>query len=336
MLHLMESGFFGKQLLNEGNLSLSENLKVRIFQSFYNYYNQSKWILVDGIPGTNTANAMKETFKKDKVSKDDFEKDHLDSLNRVKNDDYLSDLKTLNDIHNLRVLQSILCLAGAITVIPDGVLGPKTKAAIKEKLGVDNITKVDDNVLKKLIDDASANVKATDMSFKAEGVEVVGGAGGTTSGATDANTSTTDANTGTNAGTTADANADEAKRKELDKIFFSDLNGIIGIVKDYVNKYGMFDAPKDSQVINFYYPNILNSESTYFGEAKNPTKTFENIAKSKGFETEGCWRYIDTTKKIYFFKCGEYKRSGFTTKTQNFYKVNETPESLSEIAYTYG
>ena len=122
-----------------------------------------------------------------------FDRLYEKALEYIKNNN-LSDLKTLNNIHNLRLLQSILCLAGETDVIPDGVLGPKTKTAIKEKLGVDDITKVDDNVLKKLIDDASANVKATNMSFEADGFKVDGAAAGTT-----------DANTGTNAGTNADA-----------------------------------------------------------------------------------------------------------------------------------
>jgi peptidoglycan hydrolase-like protein with peptidoglycan-binding domain len=325
MLHLMESGFFGKQLLNEGNLSLSENLKVRIFQSFYNYYNQSKWILVDGIPGTNTANAMKETFKKDKVSKDDFEKDHLDSLNRVKKDDYLSDLKTLNDIHNLRVLQAILCLAGETDVIPDGVLGPKTKAAIKKKLNVENITEASDDTLKKLIDDASANVKATDMSFKAEGVEVVGGAAGTTadatSGATDANTSTTDGKPKEDSGTKSD-------QENLKKEFLKSLDNVKDIVKNYINKLGFFEV-YESQQIKFYgYNYITGAENLVNTQAHNnltaPTsEMFRRESKKLGFEKKGCWRYIPSTGKIYLFQCESVRKAQYAQydiKGHDFFK----------------
>ena len=168
MLHLMESGFFGKQLLSEGGLNISKDMKVRIFQSFYNYYNQSKWILVDGIPGTNTVNAMKYYFPEYyQTFYDLYDK----ALEYIKNNN-LSELKKLNNIHNLRALQSILYLAGYTEVKPDGVLGPITKDAIKAKLGSDDITKANDDKFVDLIDAAIANVKATDMSFEADGFKL--------------------------------------------------------------------------------------------------------------------------------------------------------------------
>ena len=313
----MESGFFGRQLLNEGNLPLSDNLKVRIFQSFYNYYNQSKWILVDGIPGTNTANAMKYYFPAHYRT---FDRLYEKSLEYIKNNN-LSDLKTLNDIHNLRVLQSILCLAGETNVMPDGVLGPITKAAIKEKLGVDDITKVSDDALKKLTDEASANVKATDMSFEADGFKVDGStAGGTTA---DANTSTTDANT-----STTDANAEQIKKHN--EIFINGLKRLIGQVKPYWYQFGTFKFDRETdKEQNYIHIDIFDKNGT---ELKNyylshPTKTFNDSAKGR-FENEGCWRYIDATKRIYFFKCGE--------ASEGKYRLNEKPESLSNIAYTYG
>ena len=168
MLHLMESGFFGKQLLSEGGLNISKDMKVRIFQSFYNYYNQSKWILVDGIPGTNTVNAMKYYFPEYyQTFYDLYDK----ALEYIKNNN-LSELKKLNNIHNLRVLQSILYLAGYTEVKPDGVLGPITKDAMKEKLGSDDITQVTEEALKKVIDEAIANMGRTDMSFEADGFKL--------------------------------------------------------------------------------------------------------------------------------------------------------------------
>jgi hypothetical protein len=166
------------------------------------------------------------------------------------------------------------------------------------------------------------------MSFEADGFKVDGSAAGGT------NAGTTDANTGTN----ADANK---QSKEKDDEFFSRLNTLIGIVKDYWFKYGTFEFDYESGKTNSEYSifiNIFDADKRNMKEnwLNYPTKTFKNTAKSKGFETEGCWRYIAATKKIYFFKCGEAISYGRTTKVQTFYRLNETPESLSKIAYTYG
>ena len=60
MMNLMESGFFGKKILNEG--VFAPQVKIKLFQAAYNYiYNQN--ISVDGEKGVQT-NAAIEAVKK--------------------------------------------------------------------------------------------------------------------------------------------------------------------------------------------------------------------------------------------------------------------------------
>ena len=316
MLHLMESGFFGKQLLNEGSLSLSENLKVRIFQSFYNFHHQETWILVDGIPGKNTANAMKGYFPKSVKTFDELYGKWLADLKTGN----MEVLKQLNNIHNLRALQAILCLAGAITVIPDGVLGPITKAAIKEKLGVDDITKVSDDALKKLTDEASANVKATDMSFEADGFKVDGAAAG---GTTDANAGKTDANAKDNTGTDNNTEIEKSNAE-----FKNVLSQVASKVAKFVYKYGEFKSKsvgkdKDGNIIGNSYEvyDTSNNKIAYL-----PFNTeFYNKAKKEGFVDGGCWYYDENTNKLYFYKCGA------NLKTAYIYSMSASSEGIVQM-----
>ena len=249
MLHLMESGFFGKQILSEGALSLSEDMKVRIFQSIYNWWgNQDKWILVDGIPGKNTANAIKNTT----MSK--FDRQNLDTYIGValynsqrSTSEIAENYRNLNDIHNVRALQVILCLSGRTEVKPDGVIGPVTKAAMRDKLGYDDITKVTDEKLKAVIDEAISNVEATDMSFEIAGVQ------GVNTSSEKTNTSSEKTNTSSEKPNTSSEKTSSGKtgsKGGYDAIFVAGITtgeGIDSQIKYFKNGFG-----KDANVAAFF------------------------------------------------------------------------------------
>jgi hypothetical protein len=55
MMNLMESGFFGKKVLNEG-LNITPGMKIALFQAAYNYL-FGKNITVDGQTGSQTGQA---------------------------------------------------------------------------------------------------------------------------------------------------------------------------------------------------------------------------------------------------------------------------------------
>ena len=426
MLHLMESHFFGKQLLNE---NFSENIKVRIFQTFYNYFEDTiNWILVDGIPGKNTANAI-NTLMNDRKSHftAGFTEKSLTSyykmvLNTIKAK-YLSNLKELNNIHYVRVLQAILHLCGRTEVIPDGVVGTKTKAAMREKLGTDNAAQIPDDKLNGIIDFAIKIVDATNMTFKIEGVEGATGAGGTGGGGTGGGTGageTSDGNVyrkvtftldkglgtiykawrnsdgsyqtagtiyiGGDSGKTKEADfpssatetyyyavineikmegtlslavdingpfsyPDADTRKSTDKVkfkkitsnnisldavlkvhypvnlFLTELNKVKGIVKNYSNKLGSFSVIGTG--ISFYGYNFLTNKKNYVYTTPAPTKKFKEIAKEKGFDTQGCWRYIPSTDRIYLFKCESVRRAQL-----HAYDI-KGPKFFEPISYMY-
>jgi hypothetical protein len=175
MLHLMESGFFGKQLLNEASLSLNLNTKIRIFQSFYNYWDAgSNTILVDGNTGGKTKVALEATMKK--WAKNAFNKENIaaiySSILRQTSSKNLANLKNLKDEHNARFFQAVLCLAGNTSVIPDGVIGNNTKTIMRSILGSDETTKVSDDKLRTLISTAISNVNSNDLSFPVDGLKI--------------------------------------------------------------------------------------------------------------------------------------------------------------------
>ena len=228
----MENGFFGKQLLNE---NIAENVKVRIFQTFYNFWQKNEWILVDGIPGKNTLNAINEVKKlspwKEAFLKgfdDGLKSFYLNKLNEIKDRPVLiSDIKSFRSIHDIRALQAILHLCGSTGVIPDGVVGTKTKAAMRERLGTDVIANVTDEKLKEIIDLAIDNVDTNNMSFKIAGVEDAAGAGGTGDATTGGTSTTADAKTSLFGGTSVDL-------KGLKEWLLKNkvLKGAIGTVRD--------------------------------------------------------------------------------------------------------
>jgi len=242
MLHLMESGFFGKQLLNEGALSLSEGMKVMIFQSIHNYFNENNRITVDGIAGDQTAktlNGKKELgYDFDKDLSGELKSYYKTQLNKAKK--FLSDFKSSNDIHNVRMLQVILCLAGRTEVKPDGIIGPITKEAMSNKLGADNTAQVKDDALTKTIDEAISNVEATsNMGFSVKGIKTSSGNTNTSSG----KTSTSSEKTNTSSGKSGSSGA-------YDAIFVAGITsgvGINGQIEYFKNGFG-----KDKNVAAFF------------------------------------------------------------------------------------
>jgi len=133
MMNLMESGFFGKKILNEG--VFAPQVKIKLFQAAYNY-TYDKNLAVDGVKGGQTDAAI-EAVKKD------LGKDKLDDVN-IK-DFYTKFLTKLdenraninvgeggsNTNRNLNLaIQALINIAGQAIPI-DGVIGAKTIAAIK-------------------------------------------------------------------------------------------------------------------------------------------------------------------------------------------------------------
>lgn len=247
MFHLMKNGFFGKQLLNEGALSLSEGMKVMIFQSIHNYFNENNRITVDGIAGDQTAktlNGKKELgYDFDKDLSGELKSYYKTQLNKAKK--FLSDFKSSNDIHNVRMLQVILCLAGRTEVKPDGIIGPITKEAMSNKLGADNAAQVKDDALTKTIDEAISNVEATsNMGFSVKGIK-------TSSGNTNASSGNTNASSGnTNASSEKTSSGKSGSSGAYDAIFVAGITsgvGINGQIEYFKNGFG-----KDKNVAAFF------------------------------------------------------------------------------------
>jgi len=163
MMNLMESGFFGKKILNEG-LNIKPGMKIALFQAAYNYlFGQN--ITVDGQTGPQTEAALESAKKKyasdniDNKMFNVFYADFIDAIIKANN-------VKLGDKNNNRIIQVLLHLAGATTVVPDGIIGDKSKAALKQFLGVENI---DATGIKLLADKANVNIDTTDLSFNGTG-----------------------------------------------------------------------------------------------------------------------------------------------------------------------
>lgn len=163
MMNLMESGFFGKKILNEG-LNIKPGMKIALFQAAYNYlFGQN--ITVDGQTGPQTEAALESAKKKyasdniDNKMFNVFYADFIDAIIKANN-------VKLGDKNNNRIIQVLLHLAGATTVAPDGIIGDKSKAALKQFLGVENI---DAAGIKLLADKANVNIDTTDLSFNGTG-----------------------------------------------------------------------------------------------------------------------------------------------------------------------
>lgn len=159
MMNLMESGFFGKKILNEG--VFAPQVKIKLFQAAYNYiYNQN--ISVDGEKGvqTNAAiEAVKKALGKDKLDdagvKDFYEK-FLTKLDESKESINVGQGgANTNKILN-QAIQALINLAGTPIGI-DGVIGTKTIAAIKtvaedsEVINSQNITTITTKAVKNIL-----------------------------------------------------------------------------------------------------------------------------------------------------------------------------------------
>lgn len=277
--HLMEN-IFGKKLLTENKLRFEENLKIRIFQSIFNYSEINLDLDIDGIAGTNTIKAINTLIKSDEgqyyfpngFTNEGLVKYYSGELSILKNDS--SNLKQLSSSHNVAMLQTILCLAGKEKVIPDGVIGTITRTAMREKFGTEDIKSVKNDVLAKVISEAITNVKDSYLLFKVDGVDK----------------------------TTTNKNDNQKKTSEKDnrnKLFHAALDMLIDKVIS-ASPYPTFGQFKTTGIGY----NVYNVQETYIAYLP-PNKEFKDIAKSEGFVDGGCWWYDKIyTKKIYFYKCG--------------------------------
>lgn len=159
MMNLMESGFFGKKILNEG--VFAPQVKIKLFQAAYNY-TYDKNLAVDGEKGVQT-NAAIEAVKKD-LAKDklddagakDFYQKFLTKLDESKASINVGQGgANTNKILN-QAIQALINLAGTPIGI-DGVIGTKTIAAIKtvaedsEVINSQNITTITTKAVKNIL-----------------------------------------------------------------------------------------------------------------------------------------------------------------------------------------